>query len=87
MNRSSITSLGLVVALALVMLPLGLAFADGGVPAGAENGPSTLLTGQCKKASNIDFAVEDAATSTTSAVFVDVPGMSVTFTLAGGPTP
>jgi hypothetical protein len=58
---------------------------DGGVPAGAENSPSTLVTGQCKKSSNIDFAVDDSTgNSTISTTFVDVPGMSVTFTLGRG---
>jgi hypothetical protein len=83
MNRSFIGVSVLLVA--LVMLPLSLAFADGGVPAGTENSPSTLVTGQCKKASNIDFAVDDSTGNTTSSTtFVDVPGMSVTFNLGRG---
>jgi hypothetical protein len=69
---------------ALVMLPLAPAFAQGGVAAGAAPGPATLFTGSCKKAATIDFAAaDDTGYSTTSTSFVDVPGMSVTFNLGG----
>jgi hypothetical protein len=42
-------------------------------------------TGLCKGITNFSFATVDAppAISTTSAAFVDMPGMSVTFTIAG----
>jgi hypothetical protein len=48
-------------------------------------GPATIITGSCK-APKVNFASNDANTSTTSTVFANLPGASVGFTIPGAAT-
>jgi uncharacterized phage protein gp47/JayE len=46
---------------------------------------NTVITGTCK-APKVNFATNDAGSSTTSSAFATIPGMSVTFTIPGSAT-
>jgi hypothetical protein len=80
------------VILAAVVIPLvlGLAtvaigatsHANNGMAAPASNGPDTVLTGACRTV-KVNFATNDANSTTTSSSFAVIPGMSVTFTIPG----
>jgi hypothetical protein len=65
---------------------------EDGTPALGEGGagvqeitPEALITGKCTPTTKVHFAVaDDTSLSTTSTTFVDVPSMSVTFTIPAG---
>ena len=64
---------------------------EDGTPAIGEGGagvqeitPEALITGKCTPTTKVNFAVADDTVSTTSTTLVDVPGMSVTFTIPAG---
>ena len=90
MSRRGRWLLASILAGAIVVVGASVVYAAGGgtgnglAPSAGVSPDAVSIKGGCKKISKIDFATgEDIGHTTTSTTFVDVPGMSVDFTIGG----